>query len=191
MVIRQIGPYQWTQVSEAFYDILTKFIERNCHTLELGSSTGHISFRLANEGYRVTLLDIREEAIKEARHNFRENAAAATFIAEDFLSHNLEYDFVWCSGLIQCFTDRDKMEMIQHAALLSDRFLAFYPDTDSQTKIRGTNRAQIPGVGDALEYSVENVPLLMASKFGKIFFGRIPGCTIDMPFDMLWVYGKN
>ena len=42
-------PY-WTKTSQAFYEKLLKFIRENDNVLEFGSSTGHISMRLARGG---------------------------------------------------------------------------------------------------------------------------------------------
>lgn len=187
----QAAAYVWTKASLAFQEVLQQFIDKGFNVLEMGSSTGHISFRLAQQGYRITLLDTRKDAIEQARENFEAAGLNAGFFLEDFFSHQLKYDFVWNSGLIQCFDDAGKMRLIRHAAELTGRFLLFYPDTNNPMKTRGINRHEIPGVGDAAEYSVENVPLLFSSVYSKVLFGRISGPAIEMPFDMLWIYGRN
>lgn len=183
--------YVWSKVSLAFQEVLEQFIDKTFNVLEMGSSTGHISLKLAEAGYRIALLDIRKDAILRAREEFEARDLQGDFFHEDLFSHHAKYDFIWNSGMIQCFDDAGKMRLIGHAAELTDRFLLFYPDTDSSLKTRGTNRHEIPGVGDAAEYSVENVPLLFSSAYSKILFGRISGSVIEMPFDMLWVYGRN
>jgi SAM-dependent methyltransferase len=184
-------PYRWTKTSKAFRMILGQFIARDHHILEIGSSTGHISFHLAQEGYRVTLLDIRRDVIDRARQTFEVHGLKAQFFHEDIFAHRLNYDFAWNSGLIQCFKEEDRMRFLRHAAKLTRRLLLFYPDTDNPAKRVGANGHETPGVGDAREYSARTVPVAFSSVFGRVHFGRLPGSTVDMPFDMFWLYGQN
>ncbi len=185
------NPYEWTKVSDEFFKVIFGFIQKNMKILEMGSSTGHISFKLAQKGFDVTLLDIRRDVISTAREIFKNHEVAAEFIKEDIFKHRAKYDIIWNSGLVQCFDTPGKMRLISHAAGLSKRLLLFYPDTDSAGKKLGQNREQTPGVGDAKEYSVKEAPVIFADYFDRIHHGRIPGRKTDMPFDMLWVFGDR
>jgi SAM-dependent methyltransferase len=191
VAVAQPIPYTWTPTSQAFLEVLRRFIDKRFRILEIGSSTGHISFRLAQDRYRITLLDIRKEAIEEARRKYETHGVPAQFIHEDIFSHRLQYDFAWNSGLIQCLDEQRRISLLQHVSKLTTRLLLFYPDTDSPKKTAGTNEGQIPGVGDAREYSVATVPIVFSSVFGQVHFGRLPSSVIGLPFDMLWIYGQN
>jgi hypothetical protein len=185
------SPYMWTRTSEAFRMILDRFVSRDFNILEIGFSTGHISFHLGAEGYRVTLLDIRPEVIDEARRTFRAHGVNAQFLHEDIFVHQLRYDFAWNSGLIQCFDEEQRLRFLRHAAQLTPRLLLFYPDTDGSAKKVGANDRGIPGVGDAREYSVRTVPVAFSSVFAQVRLGRLPSSVTDLPFDMFWLYGQN
>ncbi|MEW6378193.1 MAG: class I SAM-dependent methyltransferase [bacterium] len=186
------SPYEWSKTSQAFYQILVKFLDQGFSILEAGSSTGHISFRLARKGYRITLLDVREEPILQAARNFRRYGLTADLLVEDFFSHSRRYDLIWNSGLVQCFDDDGKVRLISHARRLADRLLLFYPDTDSGLKrTEGGKPDMVPGVEGSREYPVAAVPQIFYSLYNRVFSGRVEGAVIDMPFDMLWTYGEQ
>lgn len=188
---RTYGPYSWSKVSQAFYNTIICCMKPGMSVLEFGSSTGHISFRLAREGQRITLLDIRPEPIDEARVLFAKAGVKGRFITDDFLKHDETYDFLWNSGLVQCLTIDGRERLLMHAATLSKNLLLFYPDTDSPGKICGTNRLKQSGVNDAIEYSVTGLPELFSGYYNKVCFGRLQGDKLGLSFDMLWLHGDN
>lgn len=188
---RRYGPYVWSRTSQAFYTVLKQVVGHGDRVLEFGSSTGHISFRLAREGHNVTLLDIRPEPINEAREIFAKADVNAQFFVDNFLKHNEPYDVLWNSGLIQCLSREDREQMLKHAATLSNRLLLFYPDTDSSNKVRGADSSKPPGVGDALEYSVADLPEFFCRYYDKVYWGRLPANKLALPFDMFWLQGDN
>ena len=56
---------------KSIYKILKRFSKDKISILEAGSNTGHFSLKLAQEGYKVTLLDILEEPILQAKNLFK------------------------------------------------------------------------------------------------------------------------
>jgi hypothetical protein len=185
------GPYAWTRTSQAFYSILSKVVARGDRILEFGSATGHISFRMAREGHDVALLDIRTAPVNEARRIFMEAKVHARFYACDFLQHHEQYDIIWNSGLLQCLTTAERERILAHATSLSRRLLLFYPATDSPDKIRGADRTKTPGVEDALEHSVEDLPGMFCHYYDKVCWGRLQPRTLELPFAMHWLYGER
>lgn len=178
----------WTPTSEAFYKILKRFINKEDKILECGSSTGHISYRLAKESYDVTLLDIRPESIEVAKKNFSKNKIKAKFICSDIFEHNDKYDFVWNSGLIQCYDNKKKEKLIKKIASITNRMLLFYPDTENPNKKRGMNKYVAPGVGDAKEYEIEHIPEITYIYFSKIYHEVLEGKNIGLNYNMYWLY---
>lgn len=185
------GVYEWTPTSEAFYRIIKKFIKKEDKILEFGSSTGHISYRLAKEGYNVTLLDIRGEPIKIAKNNFRKNNIRANFICADIFECNNKYDIVWNSGLIQCYDDDDKDKLIKKLANITNRVMLFYPDVENPNKKRGINEREIPGVGSAKEYGIRKIPEIIYTYFTEIYQGISEMNKLRLKYNMYWVYGKR
>jgi hypothetical protein len=146
---------------------------------------------MAREGHRISLLDIRPEPIDEARQLFARAGVNGRFIVSNFLEHHEPYDAIWNSGLIQCLTQENREHVLMHATNLSKRLLLFYPDTDSLGKVRGANFSSPPGVDDALEYSVSDLPEVFCHFYNKVYWGRLSGDKLALPFDMLWLQGDN
>lgn len=188
---RQSNPtYKYTKNSYAIKQLLNQFIIRGDKILEAGSSTGHISYMLAKEGYDVSLLDIRSDVIDIAKQNFKN--LKAKFYVDDLLSHYGEYDLLWNSGLIQCLDEQQQRIYIEHMAKNAKKVLLIYPDTESHLKVRGGNAEKIPGVDDAIEYGVKKVPLIFGESFSEIYFGSLRAkIDINEAFDMLWIVGIN
>jgi len=178
----------WAPTSGAFYKILKRFINKKYKILECGSSTGHISYRLAKEGYDVTLLDIRQKSIGIAKKNFSKDKIRAKFICSDIFEHNNKYDFVWSSGLIQCYNDKRKEELIKKIASISNRMLLFYPDIENPNKKKGMNKCITPGVGDAKEYEIDHIPEITYIYFSEIYQGVLEGKIIGLNYNMYWLY---
>jgi len=182
------GVYEWAPTSEAFYRTIKKFIKKEDNILEFGSSTGHISYRLAREGYNVTLLDIRREPIEIAKNNFKKNNVRANFICADIFDCTNRYDIAWNSGLIQCYDDDDKDKLINKLTGITNRVLLFYPDVENPKKKRGTNENEVPGVGDAKEYNIKRIPEIIYACFDEIYHGILEKEKIGLEYDMYWIY---
>jgi SAM-dependent methyltransferase len=185
------GVYEWTPTSEAFYRVIKDFIRKEDKILEFGSSTGHISYRLAKEGYNVTLLDIRREPIETAKNIFKKNHIKANFVCGNIFDFNDKYDIAWNSGLIQCYNNNDKYKMINKLASITNRILVFYPDIENPNKNKGINEHTVPGVGDAKEYDINRIPEIIYAYFSEILFGIIKMNKIGLNFDMYWIYAKD
>lgn len=185
------GVYEWTPTSEAFYRILKQFIKKKDKILEFGSSTGHISYRLAKEGYTVTLLDIRRKPIEIAKNIFKEKNIRANLICADIFDWTDEYDIVWNSGLIQCYNDRNKVKLIKKLASITNKALLFYPDVENPNKKRGTNEQSVPGVGDAKEYAIKRIPEIIYEYFDEMYYGILEMNKIGLEYDMYWIYAQK
>jgi len=183
--------YTFTPISEEIYKIIKEYIKKDDNILEFGSSTGHISYQLAKEGYNVTLLDIRPEVIKIAQKYFLKNKVKANFICTDIFNYDGKHTFAWNSGLIQCFEDSMKEELIKKIASISPKMLLFYPDTDNPLKKRGTDIHILPGVGNAKEYSVRNVPQIAKRYFTKIYQGTLDNKKTKVGYNIYFLYTIN
>jgi len=184
-------PYEWNTVSRRFYELVKKFARKNDKILEFGSSTGHISYRLAKDGYSLTLLDIRPGVIDIAKNIFLKSGIKANFICGNILDENNRYDFAWNSGLIQCLEDDKKDELIRKILLISKRTLLFYPDTENSKKVKGSNKNITPGVGDAKEYAINKIPEITYKYFNEIYLGVFKANEIGLDYNMYWLYALN
>lgn len=175
-------------VSSKFMPIITSFASRSDRVLEFGSSTGHMCFAMAKNGYDVSLLDIREEPIREATEIFTSCNVKAKFYIGDFLGHSQTYDFIFNSGLLQCLKDEDKRIFVEHAAKISSKLLLFYPIRHDTIFARGASKIQ--GVDGCIEYSTQTIRSIVMSHFNKTKHGVLS--YIDgLDCDFEWVFGEK
>ncbi len=188
---RLINPILWTRTSEAIYQLILSKVGNNEEILEVGSGTGHISYLLAKRGHAITLNDIRKECVEESKKIFNKNNLECKTIPGSFYKINGVYQFVWNSGLIQCVTGKERERMIKKFSKIGERVLLIYPDINSPLKVKGSNSHKIPGVDDAIEYPIDDVPELFSKFFAKTSLGELSAEEIDLPYKMYWLYGEN
>lgn len=186
-----LNPILWTRTSEAFYQTITQLTDKQTEILEVGSGTGHISYLLARRGNPITLNDIRAECLVESLHHFQTHGLACETIPGSLYKIKKNFPFLWNSGLIQCLEGKEREKLVKQLATISPRVCLFYPDTDSDTKIKGNNAKKLPGVDDAVEYSVGDIPELMNIYFARVTLGELPAKRIGLPYKMYWIYGEN
>lgn len=185
------NPILWTKTSEWFLHTLLKYICKTDNVIEIGCGTAHISYMLAKMGYSITINEIRPEAMEKIRVDFNNNHIKAKYLPGDLYKIKDHFDFAWNSGLIQCFPDEMKTKFVVKLAKCSKKILLFFPDITDPKKDVGKNKKRIPGVDDAAEYDISNVPLIIQSQFAVVHFGVLEPIRIDLPYKMFWIYGEN
>lgn len=188
---RYDGVYDWTPISEAFYKIIKRFAKKHEKILEFGSSTGHISYQLAKEGYNITLLDIRKEPIKVAKKIFQKKGVRANFLCKDIFQYSEKYEMAWNSGLIQCFDNEGKDRLIKKMMDITNKLLLFYPDTEDANKKRGNNLNISPGVSDAKEYDIKEIPVILYRYYDEILHGILDKKVIKLGYNMYWIHARK
>jgi len=178
-----MGLPELNSVSKHFVPVILRFADKSDHILEFGSSSGHVSFYLAKMGYRISLLDIRGKPIETAQMAFDEAGIKANFYVEDFLSHNLKYDFLYNSGLIQCLDDNEKQLFIEHSLSISSKLLLFFPKRSALSV--GNS---MKGVAGCTEYPTGNIEPICKSIFNTVETGRITTDMTGFDFDFVWVF---
>ncbi len=185
------NPILWTRASEAIYHVIRDNLSDDPNIIEVGSGTGHISYFLAMDGHQVTLNDIRDDSLKTSVDIYKRHGVLCQTIYGDLFKIEEKFEFLWNSGLIQCVSGSTRTKLVQKLAKISPRVLLFYPDTDSKEKIKGSNKKKIPGVDDAVEYSVKDIPSLMNNDFEKVSLGEINAERLGLPYKMYFVLGEN
>lgn len=170
-------------VSKHFVPVILRYAAKFDNILEFGSASGHVSYHLAKMGYRVNLLDIREKPIKSAQLVFNAAGIKANFYVEDFLLHNIKYDFLYNSGLIQCLDDKERHLFIKHSLSISNKSLLFFPE-----RLALSVGNSIKGVEGCTEYPTGNIESICRSFFKTVETGRITKDMTGMDFDFLWVF---
>ena len=191
IIHKKSNPILWTQTSEEFLHVLIQYLKKSDKVIELGCGSAHISFILAKLGYNIALNEIRENSLIQAKDVFEKHSVSVKYISGNLFSISDHYDFAWNSGLIQCFTDSEKKRFVAKLAKNFNKILLFFPNTLDQNKVRGSNKKNIPGVDDAIEYDISNIPKIIQSKLTIIHFGTIRSEKIGLPYNMYWIYGDN
>lgn len=98
-------------------------------TIELGSGRGDLSVLLAQSGAKVTLLDISEKALAQARQRFERLGLHAEYLPADFHATGSlpvkTYDVSLSSGVIEHFEDAERTRSVRaHLDLLREGGMA-------------------------------------------------------------------
>jgi len=105
----------WDSLSESVFLTLRSEIGelRGRRILEAGCGTGRISARIAEEGGRVTCLDIAPEALALAKRQFKEGDGTR-FVLSSILEvpRENEYDVIWNSGVMEHLVAGDQQRAI-------------------------------------------------------------------------------
>tara|TARA_Y100000310_G_C20450290_1_gene700376 strand:+ start:154 stop:822 length:669 start_codon:yes stop_codon:yes gene_type:complete len=103
-IIRFVNEVYFTKI---FWHVFLKIYKKKSgKILEAGSGEGIMSSRLAKLNYDVTLLDISENALEQAKINFKKNNARGTFVRGDIFKMDFpsnSFDIVWNQGVIEHF----------------------------------------------------------------------------------------
>lgn len=103
--------------SYAFEQSLREILPKAGKVLEAGCGEGIISARLAKKGYDVTLLDISEKALQEAKKNLRKivkndnRKIHVKYIQGDIFKLPFKkncFDVVWNQGVLEHFTESER-----------------------------------------------------------------------------------
>lgn len=188
---KYLNPILWSKTSEAFWRVLSAYVQPQDTILEVGSGTGHVSYMLARRGNSVTLNDIRSDVVIESAKIFITNNVKVGVLPGDYRDIAKKYDLVWNSGLIQCLYGRDRQRFVNKLIEIGRKVLLFYPDTGDPAKVLGSNKNIIPGVDDAKEYPIGDVPELLSRYFDKVSMGILTAQEIDLPFKMYWILGES
>ncbi|MFA5879873.1 MAG: methyltransferase domain-containing protein [Candidatus Margulisiibacteriota bacterium] len=185
------NPIFWLPASEGIYWVIRTKTREDKELLEIGAGSGHISYLLAKKGYKIIINDVRKDCVNKIKLTYKLKNIRAKYIYGSLFDIKDKFDFVWNTGLVQCFSDKKKNVFIKHLAKISDHVLLFYPDTESKNKILGKDSKKIPGVGDAKEYSISNIPDIFLKYFSKIEIGVLDENKIKLPYKMYWLYANN
>lgn len=185
---------KYSKISEEIYKVLKKYINKEDAVLEFGSSTGHLSYRLALDGYKnLSLLDIRKDPLDIVEKAFYACGIPANFYHQNFFDHRQKYDIVWNSGCIQCCTDPEKNAWIRHAKELSNKLILFWPDKTKEQRDQDQDQGncEIKGFDRCKEHDTSRVEIIVADYYKVMMWGVIPKKMAGKPFPFKWVVGVN
>lgn len=159
--------------------------------LEAGSNSGHLSYRLSQLGYAVTLVDILEEPINQARLRFNRANLPGNFIVSDIKDIVGAWDGVWNSGVVQCYPSGQRAELVGATCSLAPRALFIYPDVSHPNFPKQYDPVISPGVAGCVEYDDVDLVPIMAKFYKEIHMGEFSADSLGLPYPMKYVWGKR
>lgn len=108
---------EWGTLHQLTFEILVNEVDsfKNKKILEAGSGTGRISLRLAENGAKVSLLDVSKSAIEISRRIFREHNMDAEFTAASIFRMPFKDDtftIVWNQGVLEHFSREKQIKAL-------------------------------------------------------------------------------
>lgn len=128
---------EWDDLSEEIYCTL----KRECSgfggrkILEAGSGSGRVSLKMSMEGARITLLDYSQNALELGRSIFERQKQDVRIVKHDLRNplpfKDGEFDIVWNSGVMEHFTQRQRVDITREIARIAGQFHTFNPYSNS------------------------------------------------------------
>ena len=176
---------------KSIYKILKRFSNNKKYLLEAGSNTGHFSLKLAKEGFEVTLLDRLEEPILIAKKLFQNEKINAKFVVKDILDYDGSFDLVWNTGVIQCYPDNKRNNIVSKLIDLGKSILFIYPNINDEGFDNNFNLTNPPGIGNCEQFVPHDVIDLVSNAFFEVRVGIISKKELGLPYSMTYIFGQN
>lgn len=181
---------KFNNTSKKIYKLITKNIKKSDRVLEIGCSSGHISFKLAENNYKIFGIEIRKEEAQKAKANFKLINKEEVIYNDNILNHSEKYDFVWSSGLLQCLNDNEQLEIMQKVSQISPKALFIVPDI-GKTKTPDMNMYIEPGVAGCIEYPVSLIPYRLSQYFQVVKIGKLKKEDINLEYNFIYYLCSN
>jgi release factor glutamine methyltransferase len=162
--------------TQQLVQLVQQYLPLGSSVLDVGTGSGCIAITLALVGYKVTALDVSEEALDYARRNAERLGAEVEFRKEDILSVKNQIDETDSDSSFDCIIsnppyvcEREAAEMDDNVLMYEPRIALFVPDDDPMLFYRAiadyglkhltaggwlffeTNRAYAGHVGELLQ----------------------------------------
>ncbi len=105
---------RWAVVRDALLHAFGRI--RGLRTIELGAGRGDLSLLLARQGAHVTLLDLSQAALRQARQRFARQGLSADCVQDDLLAAGAcdsSFDVSLSAGVIEHFRGPDRLQAVQ------------------------------------------------------------------------------
>lgn len=176
-------------VSKTLFNILKKNINKNEKILEIGCASAHISSIFKKLGFDIKGIEIREDTVIETKEKLLKQKIDFEIITGDILNHKELYDVIWCSGLIQCWNDKQKELNIEHFSKLAAKGIFFVPKRNRYLPPK-TNDFKI-AVNGCEEFPTGNIPYILSKYYKTVNYGIIPKEKIKMDIDFIYYICTN
>lgn len=171
--------------------LLLRTFPKPCRLLEAGSHTGHLSLVLAQLHYEVTLLDRLRLPLALAKEQFDAKNLRADFIVGDILEATGCWEGLWNSGVIQAYEPSQRALLVEKLCQLAPKVLFIYPDVMHPEFPRIFDPNIPPGITGCVEYSVTNIPELVAQHCSMVRHGSLRADDVGLRYPFQYVVGGH
>lgn len=169
--------------SQKIINLLLENIQKDESILEVGCGSGHISFKMALEGYNISGIEIRKEVAEETQSKFSRANLNAAIYAGDILELNNKYDVIWNSGLLQCLPYDKRQTYLNHISKLANKAIFLVPERVQD--VETTKNVSI-GVAGCKEYCTNDIAYELYQFYNKVKVGRFYKEDIKLEFDFIY-----
>lgn len=147
--------YFWNEASEKIWEVLQKKFYVNERILEIGCSSGHFLAKMYAEGYKNLVgIDIRDDQISRTKEDFSKQGINVEIRNQDLFEVTDEFDGVFSTGLLQCFTEKERISVIEQIGKIAPKAVFVVPEI----KILRNKDSNTPvGVASCTEYETGNI----------------------------------
>jgi SAM-dependent methyltransferase len=92
---------------------------KSCRALDIGCGSGHNSIWLAQQGFRVTGVDVSETALQNAKENASKANVKCTFLSVSFLEHEVPgapFGFIFDRGCWHLLDSEERKQFAERVA---------------------------------------------------------------------------
>lgn len=178
----------WPKASQCIYELIKKNIIVTDEICEAGCASGHIMANLIADGYHVTGYEIRNDECIKTRRKFKEMEICGNIIHKDIMDVDSRYDVLYTTGLLQCFKDSEREEVIRKFSEIAEKIIIVVPDIKCD---RCYDSGQKTGVAGCAEYEVSHLKEQLKLYFEEVENGFFNAASMELKDDFLWFICKN
>lgn len=165
-------------VSQYIITLLKENLPKDRQTLELGFGCGHLLFTLAEEGYPVSGIEIREDAFTAARKKLSSAGFQIELYNRDFRELQRDFDCIYTTGLLQCLQGEERLAMIEAISNRCRKAIIVVPEIK---KDRNTDSMELLAVAGCPDYQTGNLAMELYQFFPYVREGKWSRDLLNLP----------
>lgn len=184
----KIYGFYWNPVDIKIKELIMKHITKENLLLEVGFGSGHYLAALSDEGFKVSGVEIRENAFRYVKEKFEIFYPQIKLIEGDVKYISDHYDLIYSTGLIQCLPVNKRKEFFIHIANLSSKVVYTVPKIVADRNIGSREMIAVSGCE---EYETSNIAYELSKIYEYVESGIWYKDEIELDDDFIWFYCNN
>jgi 2-polyprenyl-3-methyl-5-hydroxy-6-metoxy-1,4-benzoquinol methylase len=181
---KETKEYYWDAASEQIWKLLERNANREDRICEVGCASGHFLFHLSRQGYKqLTGIEIRQAELAQTKALFEQNHVQADLVCANVLDIEQQFDFVFTTGMIQCFEGRQRRAMLEQLGKMAPKVMIVVPEIIKQ---RNNGSNQEVAVAGCTEYETGSLEWELFPYFDEIYSGILKKSEIQLEDNFLY-----